>query len=230
MTGMDLINIAKETIKFTKEYIKKNNSSISAAKVFGYEHLRDIEEDKYYKENMYGAYYKLDYDMPLCNHKECMSDSHLGFAKGITYDGVPFEAELTQHGKTKTLCVIMPAIFYSSPIKADLEKEYKEDSDIIEIPGVEDYDVSILDIGMVEEGIEDDISVIIKYIDFLIEHEILSFLSNLYNGTVMYRVDELGNELAKILISLEDEEGVLAYTNLSFNRKETSRTQIKVVK
>ena len=35
MTGMDLINIAKETIKFTKEYIKKNNSSISAAKVFG---------------------------------------------------------------------------------------------------------------------------------------------------------------------------------------------------
>ena len=77
MTGMDLINIAKETIKFTKEYIKKNNSSISAAKVFGYEHLRDIEKDKYYKENMYGAYYKLDYDMPLCNHKECISDSHL---------------------------------------------------------------------------------------------------------------------------------------------------------
>ncbi len=230
MTGMDLINIAKETIKFTKEYIKKNNSNISAAKVFGYEHLRDIEKDKYYKENMYGAYYKLDYDMPLCNHKECMSDSHLGFAKGITYDGVPFEAELTQHGKTKTLCVIMPAIFYSSPIKADLEKEYKEDSDIIEIPGVEDYDVSILDIGMVDEGIEDDISVIIKYVDFLIEHEILSFLSNLYNGTVMYRVDELGNELVKILISLEDEEGVLAYTNLSFNRKKTSRTQIRVVK
>ena len=123
MTGMDLINIAKETIKFTQEYIKKNNSSISAAKVFGYEHLRDIEKDKYYKENMYGAYYKLDYDMPLCNHKECMSDSHLGFAKGITYDGVPFEAELTQHDKTKTLCVIMPAIFYSSPIKVDLEKE-----------------------------------------------------------------------------------------------------------
>ena len=226
MTGMDLINIAKETIKFTKEYIKKNNSSISAAKVFGYEHLRDIEKDKYYKENMYGAYYKLDYDMPLCNHKECMSDSHLGFAKGITYDGVPFEAELTQHGKTKTLCVIMPAIFYSSPIKVDLEKENKEDSNI----GVEDYDVSILDIGMVDEGIEDDISVIIKYVDFLIEHEILSFLSNLYNGTVMYRVDELGNELVKILISLEDEEGVLAYTNLSFNRKKTSKTEIKVVK
>ena len=230
MTGMDLINIAKETIKFTKEYIKKNNSSISAAKVFGYEHLRDIEKDKYYKENMYGAYYKLDYDMPLCNHKECMSDSHLGFAKGITYDGVPFEAELTQHGKTKTLCVIMPAIFYSSPIKVDLEKENKEDSNIVEIPGVEEYDVSILDIGMVDEGVEDDISVIIKYVDFLIEHEILSFLSNLYNGTVMYRVDELGNELAKILISLEDEEGVLAYTNLSFNRKGISKTEMKVVK
>ena len=83
---------------------------------------------------------------------------------------------------------------------------------------------------MVDEGVEDDISVIIKYVDFLIEHEILSFSSNLYNGTVMYRVDELGNELAKILISLEDEEGVLAYTNLSFNRKGISKTEIKVVK
>ena len=124
----------------------------------------------------------------------------------------------------------MPAIFYSPPIKVDWEKENKEASNIVEIPGVEDYDVSILDIGMLDKGVEDDISVIIKYVDFLIEHEILSFLSNLYNGTVMYRVDELGNELVKILISLEDEEGVLAYTNLSFNRKKTSRTQIRVVK
>ena len=66
---------------------------------------------------------------------------------------------------------------------------------------------------------EDDLTVVQKYIDFLLEHEIISFVSNLQNGTVFYRVDTLGNDLAKILITLEDADGVWAYTELNFEKK-----------
>ena len=182
----------------------------------------DYSDDKTETEeddgDMFWGYYQLKYDMPLCNHKECMSDSHLGFAQGVTYDGVPFEAELTRYEDTKTLCVVMPAIFDSNPISDNTEED--EESNIEGfIFQVEEHDTSILDIGMVDEGMEDELSVISKYVDFLRERDIFCFSSNVFNGTVFYRVDALGNDLVKVLITLEEDDDVWAYTDLNFRCK-----------
>ena len=81
---------------------------------------------------------------------------------------------------------------------------------------MDSVDNSVLDIGMIEEATEDSKEVIEDYVDFLVKNGIVTFSSNVLNGTVMYRTDILGNELAKIIISLREGEDFWAYTDLSF--------------
>lgn len=40
------------------------------------------------------GYYTCRYDYPVCNHTDGVTEKNLGYIKGITADGVPFEAEL----------------------------------------------------------------------------------------------------------------------------------------
>lgn len=51
----------------------------------------------------------------------------------------------------------------------------------------------------------------------------------------MYRIDALGNNLAKILITMQDTEGVWAYTDLLFEdfptlKRRKQRPELKIVK
>ena len=39
------------------------------------------------------GYYTTKYEMPVCNHTERVESGNLGYARGITDSGVPFEAE-----------------------------------------------------------------------------------------------------------------------------------------
>ena len=230
MSSLDIIEIAKETMKLTKEFITRNKyTDDTGLDAFAYENSEDFENNENNEESISDAYLEPNYDMPVCNHKKFMSDSHLGFAQGISYDGVPFEAELTQYRKTRNLCVMMPEIFVQDHYQYLIEKNDEEDRDIIELSVAQEYDVSILDVGMADKGIEDDINVINRYIEFLTERKIISFLSDVYNGSVMYRVDESGNSLVKILVTLEEDEDIWAYTDLNFKRRGITRTEIKVV-
>jgi len=156
------------------------------------------------------CFYELEYRMPLCNHTQSLSGKNLGYRQGMTVDNIPFEAELTDDGNRVHLCVIMPAIYGE-------DKPDKKEEKVIGISyEVEDIDFSILDIGMVDEGQEKDLSVIKEYVNFLIDREIVIFSTCEENGSVFYRIDELGNELAKVLITLSEEDKILAKTNLTF--------------
>lgn len=178
-------------------------------------------------EEMNLGYYELAYEMPLCNHKEGLSDKNIGFAQGVTYDGVPFEVELTDDGKVQTLCVIMPSIYDSNPVD---EPDEEDENNLIGFHfDIDEMDYSILDIGMVDEGEEDEMSVIQKYVDFLVDHEIISFASNVQNGSVFYRVDSLGNDLTKILITLRESEDIWAYTDLTFKSMRKHLPDFRVI-
>lgn len=174
------------------------------------------------------GYYTAKYNMPICNHSDGVTEENIGFAKGITAMGVPFEAELYQVGETMTLAVIMPQIFDSCDIEDERENL---DSNVIGFNyEVESWDGSVLDFGMVDEGIEDAESIVQKYVDFLVDTEIISFASNIWNGMVMYRTDVLGNSLVKILITLSEAEEFWAYTDIPISPFETNLKRVKYKK
>lgn len=162
-------------------------------------------------------YFELKHEMPCCNHTDGISKHNIGYSVGVTYEGIPFEAELFEDGETVTMSVIMPSIFDSNPIG---KIKHKKDSNIIgfrnECPA-EDY--SILDIGMVDEGEEDELDVIQQYVDFLTDNGIVSFACNMQNGAVMYRVDVRGNDLTKVVITMSEPDQMWAYTDLDFSNR-----------
>lgn len=52
---------------------------------------------------------------------------------------------------------------------------------------------------------------------FLVNHGIVTFTSDVIDGRVRYFTDELGNNLAKILITMQRSRRLFAYTNMDFN-------------
>lgn len=53
--------------------------------------------------------------------------------------------------------------------------------------------------------------------NFLVNHGIVTFTSDLVDGRGRYCTDELGNNLAKILITMQSGRRFFAYTNLDFD-------------
>ena len=77
--------------------------------------------------------------------------------------------------------------------------------------------------------------VVNDYVQFLVRNGLVTYASNLINGAVLYRVDVLGNDLAKVLITMKEGEIFWAYTDLDFNefptiRRSNKKPVFKVVK
>jgi hypothetical protein len=88
---------------------------------------------------------------------------------------------------------------------------------------------------MVDEGIETDDEITIRYTDFLIENGLVTFVSDMYNGAVFNRIDKMGNSLVKIIITLSSDGYVYAKTNLDFmefpvNKDNGGRPKLRVIK
>lgn len=163
------------------------------------------------------GYFTTKYEMPVCNHVDGVEKENIGYAQGITDSGVPFEAEFISEDDCLTLAVIMPAIFDSAVMK-------KENSNLVGFSyDVESWDGSVLDFGMVDKGIEEDEALVHRYVDFLVECGIITFSSNIMNGMVMNRVDILGHDLVKILITMTEGDEYWAYTDLQLQPFENGK-------
>ena len=215
--------------ELSEDELERYKKALEAEKQDGeeveYKYIAEAEEDEvepdssgnneFYQEQAPG-YYETKYDFPVCNHKEQIGDDNIGFSIGITASGVPFEAEIHTDGENMSLTVIMPSIFDPNAVDEDTEED-KEDGNILGFRNTyEMVDNGILDIGMVDDGEEDDDNIVKKYVGFLEDAEIVSFASNILNGTVQYRVDVLGNDLTKIIITLKEGDDFWAYTDLDF--------------
>jgi hypothetical protein len=181
--------------------------------------------------------YQSDYDYPMCNHTEGVTAVNIGFARGVTASGVPFEAEVSNKDGVMTLAVVIPAIFNDAYEDVDEDQELSDENINITTMhyDVESFDYSILDLGMVDDAMEENTDVVRDYVNFLIENGIVVYASNLLNGSVLYRTDALGNSLAKVLITMQDTEGVWAYTDLLFEefptlKKRKERLEFTIVK
>jgi hypothetical protein len=178
-------------------------------------------------------FFQSDYEYPVCNHTKGVTAANMGFARGVTVSGVPFEAEVTSKNGVMMLAVVIPAIFNDD--SEDVDEGFSDENDHITALHyeLESSDDTVLDIGMVDVAVEEDIEIVTNYVDFLIESGLVDFSSNMVNGTVLYRNDALGNSLAKILITMQDGDDVWAYTDLLFDdfpankdRKEKSKFTI----
>lgn len=161
------------------------------------------------------GYYTSNYDYPVCNHRYGVTDKNIGYAKGITASGVPFEIELFEKSGTLMMSVVFPAIF--NEFYEGEENDTSADENIMAMcRETEFFDYSVLDIGMLEGTIKKNTHTVRDYVGFLVNNGIVSFTTDLINGIVLYRVDKLGNDLVKVLITMQKDKKVLAYTDIDF--------------
>lgn len=169
------------------------------------------------------GYCATNLEFPVCNHTVGVGSENLGYTRGITETGIPFEAEMVTDEDSLMLVVVMPAIFKKIKVK-------KRKADILSFTySVDAWDDSILDIGMVDDGIEEDDDIIHAYVEFLEIEGVVTFSSNVLNGTVFNRVDVLGNDLVKIIITLTENDDTWAYTDLNVKDYDANSNVGKVI-
>lgn len=161
------------------------------------------------------GYYMNQYDYPVCNHTDGITDNNIGYAKGITADGVPFEAELFEKDDTLMMAVVIPAIF--NGFYGGEEEEPVDENMRIMYEEAEDVDGSVLAIGMVCGTMEKDPDVVRDYLNFIVNNGVVTFISEVVDGVIRYCVDALGNDLVKISIMLQKAGKFLAYSDLDFD-------------
>ena len=190
------------------------------------------------------------FDFPRCNHSQAIEKENIGYTVGITDDGFPFEAELTRYEYNgcmhEELAIVMADMGYWDDENEDVFDNGKEEESLSEdkVVGFENQiemkDYTVLTIGMLDNGQEEDSRVIRWYVDYVSEMGLVEFTTNVMNGSVFYLVDELGNDLVQIRIGLVTDDRKEATTPLSFRpfysdcyedfEKEEKRKNFKVLK
>jgi len=161
--------------------------------------------------------------VPVCNHSGAGSDN-IGYTVGIFSDGVPFEAEYWKSGEVFSVGFIMPYIerFH------DCEGNILKNGNLLGFAtGEQLIDKTVLCDGMVDEGEEESIEVIQKYVDYLCDMGAVEYCTDMFNGTVQYLIDILGNSLVNVKITLRDSNGEYAKSSLKFRTFPNSATKEK---
>lgn len=179
-------------------------------------------------DNSDSLYVEANSEFPVCNHDGADEDN-MGYTVGLFNDGTPFEAEYWGDGNSYSISVIIPE---KKEFISDDRNNIQNDSNIVGFHNwVMSYDNAILCQGMVDEGIEEELIVIQKYVDYLIDIGIVTFCSEVLNGAVFYRIDILGNHLAEIKINLKENGEELAKTKLNFKKfPNTKKRKFEVIK
>lgn len=149
---------------------------------------------------------------PICNHTKCVDKNNLGYVQGIVNDGTPFEAELWRNDMGLNVSFVMP-----DKVQHQRAKKELVEGNLIGFHNQEQREhQGILTIGMVDDGICEDMDITISYVDYLESNGLISFTGNMRNGMIFYVTDIEGKELVYITITLE-EDTVFATTPLKFN-------------
>ena len=133
--------------------------------------------------------------------------------QGILKNGVPFEAELWKNEISVNMSVVMSKQFEVSDKKANPLKK----GNLIGFHNeVEDIHNGILTIGMVDGGISTELSVTVKYVEYLQENGLVEFVGDMENGSVFYVTDIEGKDLVYVTVTLSENGEEFAKTSLEF--------------
>ena len=159
------------------------------------------------------AFYLATSGFPICNRTECVSKDNLGYVQGILKNGVPFEAELWKNETSVNMSVVLPAQFdvsdkKSNPLKKDNLMGFHNQ--------IEDIHNGVLTIGMVDGGINTELSVVMQYVDYLKDNRLVEFVGGMENGSVFHVTDVEGKDLVYVTVTLSEQQNVFAKTSLYF--------------
>lgn len=149
---------------------------------------------------------------PICNHIKDVGRDNLGYTQGIFADGIPFEAELWRYDSDLNISFVFPILCDIDTLEGCL----KHDNVLGFYNQVARSQGGVLTIGMVDNGMIDDMSAIVAYVDYLKEQGVVEFISDMENGSLMLVTDVAGNELIHVIITLKEESKKLAETSLKF--------------
>lgn len=157
---------------------------------------------------LYG-YQEASFPFPVCNHTQEVSTNNEGYIQGLFDDGMPFEAELWTDGDEVSISVML-----SQGYKPDI----KDGNDNVSPFRLQHDSINkgILYIGMVENGQEENLDVIIALVECLENQGIIEFEGQYRNGYVVYYTDREGTDLTYITVLLSDSEKEYGTTPLKF--------------
>lgn len=148
---------------------------------------------------------------PICNHTQFVDQNNIGFVQGIMSDGTSFEAELWCNELGLNVSFVMP-----DKLQHQRENNKLVEGNVIGFHNQEQREhQGILTIGMVDDGICEDMDITISYVEYLESNGLISFTGNMRNGVIFYVTDIEGKELVYITITLE-EDTIYATTPLHF--------------
>ena len=186
-------------------------------------------------QNQERSFSEVSEPFPVCNHALDVSNMNLGYTAGIITGGIPFEAELWKNDNSKVVSIYILEKTSKMNV-SEISNQKKDDNEhIIGFHSAVKYkDNAVLRVGM--EALEElDNDSIHKYVDYMIEVGLVSFTSNLLNGSGQRLIDIEGKNIVCIAIALESEGQLLADTPLHFcefpgYEKKHMRNGIKVIK
>lgn len=185
-----------------------------------YEDIEDLFDDV----QDYGT--RKHYEAPSCNHICGITSKNKGYTQDTTYDGIPFEAEIWTNGKRETcMTVVLPDLQFAGEqpsFRPPFEDVELGDHRYAYPDEEESRNFGILTRRMAFDCAEKSYAVILDYLTFLEDNDLVQFLGNAKNGYVEYLVDREGNRVASVIITLKG-EGCRAMTQLRFTPFSTRR-------
>lgn len=165
------------------------------------------------------AYSISEWEFPVCNHTECLKEHNLGYVKGLLKDNRPFEAELYYGEGEYFIAVIIPVIdeYFKPHNKPSRLSVPNKKGNVLGI-AKQQYcvDNSVLPVGMIVCGEEDDLGVTSGYVDYLKDMGLIRFSTDVENGFLNYYKDLKGNQLVQIVVTLKRRDVLFATTTLEF--------------
>ena len=138
---------------------------------------------------------------------------NIGYAHGVTIDGIPYMAEKWEIDGKVDVCFYLPVL----EDLIDGMDEAEEEKCEAMAQSAERYDVKggqMLCIGMVDNCVENEIPVMEAYFEYLDTVGLLEFTTQVRAAYYLLLTDINGNDVFALTVTLEEDGNVLAVTPL----------------
>jgi len=146
---------------------------------------------------------------------ENFDEKNIGYAHGMMKNGLPFTAELWEYENVKNVAFYLPVIEEFFNVDEEIEKNKSK-----KVTGFS-FDEEVqgfhsLCVGMTETYSIASHEILDKYIDLLIECDLLKFTTDMRNGYGFILQDSADNEFFCFTLSLQHESEETAFTPLKW--------------
>ena len=164
---------------------------------------------EYYQQQFQSDFPYIQYNFSPRN----IGKENIGYAHGVTIDGIPYMAEKWEIDGKVDVCFYLPVL---DDLIDGLDEEEVEKCEAME-QSAECHDVKggqMLCIGMVDNCVENEIPVMEAYFEYLDTVGLLEFTTQVRAAYYLLLTDINGNDVFALTVTLEEDGNVLAVTPL----------------